>query len=130
MKQVCFAAAMACALVVGIQGHAVADDWSDVESPSFSNPAQAAHAANLAAEAATSLDVEIDKAENDVKDATTNLEATRTDLKAAKTDLSVAKTDLEISETTQVILSIRNKKSLKPLKGTSNKVGLRAMAWP
>ena len=71
----------------------------EAEAPAFSNPAQAAHAANLSAEAASALDGNVENAEANVETAESDLETTQTDLKTARTEVKETKTAVETAET-------------------------------
>ena len=68
MKKIGLKTLLICSLVVFTYHHSLADD-DDPETSEFSNPAQAAHAANLSEVASAALDGDVENAENDLVEA-------------------------------------------------------------
>jgi len=86
MKKVWFKTLLICSLVVFTYHHSLADDDAPATSE-FSNPAQAAHAANLSEEASAALDGNVENAENDLEKVNTDLETAQTAKNNAKNTL-------------------------------------------
>jgi len=114
-KRLLVIAALCLSLVAGMQGQkAIADDAVSAEdealTPSFSNPAQAQHAANLASAAASQPDEALETLQSAVEQAEKDLnalgeEASEKDITAAEEKLAEAQEAYaaEISERTGVV---------------------------
>jgi len=78
MKKIWFTALLICSLVVFTYHHSLATEEETQEVSTFSNPAQAAHAANLSEVASEALDGDVENAETDLENAENDLEAAQT----------------------------------------------------